>query len=288
MRTNAFAIVAVIALSLLTTTALDAQRGAPSTSAPVLKGPLRDAAEALVMLRGAEMQDSISTMEFWATGTMNAVPQGYKPGTPLLAYKITAYHGAIGYDLPGGMRVDFTRTNPNGAMPQQQIHVVAGKYAWNEAKYGMNATPAMETANDRLLQLSMTPAGVVKAARSAADKTKVSVEGGKTVLTFPVGTTVMKATLNARNLIDRVEARVNHPVLGDTVLEATYSDYGDWNEAGYKSDVMFPRHIVQKLGGLPILDLTITKTNTQNPYVVFPVPENVEKAAAERPATARP
>jgi len=282
MRTKAFAIVAVIALSLSTTIAPVAQGGAPSASAPDLKATLRNAAEALVMLRGAEMRDSISTMEFWATGTMSVVPQGYKPGTPLLAFKITAYHGAIGYDPPGGMRVDFTRTNPNGAMPQQQIHVVAGKYAWNEAKYGMNATPAMETANDRLLQLWMTPAGVVKAARNAADKTKVSVEGGKTVLTFPVGTTMVKATLNARNLIDRVEARVNHPVLGDTALEATYSDYGDWNEAGYKSDVMFPRHIVQKVGGLPMLDLTITKTNTQNPYVVFPVPDNVEKAAASR------
>jgi len=282
MRTKAWATAAVMALSLLSTPALDAQRRAAAPSAPDLKGPLRNAAEALVMLRGAEMQDSISTMEFWATGTMNVVPQGYKPGTPLLAFKITAYHGAIGYDPPGGMRVDFTRTNRDGAMPQQQIHVVAGKYAWNEAKYGMNATPAMETANDRLLQLWMTPAGVVKAAWNAADKTKVSVEGGNTVLTFPVGTTMVKATLNARNLIDRVEARVNHPVLGDTVLEASYSDYGDWNEAGYKSDVMFPRHIVQKLGGLPLLDLTITKTNTQNPYVVFPLPDNVEKAAASR------
>src|SRR5712691_4314728 len=287
MRMKGLAMVAVMALSLLTTVTLDAQRAAAAPGAPDLKSTLRNAAEALVMLRGAQLQDSISTMEFWATGTTSVIPEGYKPGAPLPAFKITAYHGAIGYDAPGGMRVDFTRTNPDGAMPQHQILVVAGKYAWNEAKYGMNATPAMETANDRLLQLWMTPAGVVKAARNAGDKTKVSVEGANTVLTFPVGTTMVKATLNARNFIDRVEARVKHPVLGDTILETTYSDYGDWNEAGYKSDVMFPRHIVQKIGGLPILNLTITKTNTQNPYVVFPVPENVEKAAAERPATPR-
>jgi len=281
------AMVAVMALSLLTTVTLDAQRAAAAPGAPDLKSTLRNAAEALVMLRGAQLQDSISTMEFWATGTTSVIPEGYKPGAPLPAFKITAYHGAIGYDPPGGMRVDFTRTNPDGATPQHQILVVAGKYAWNEARYGMDATPAMETANNRLLQLWMTPAGVVKAARNAGDKTKVSVEGANTVLTFPVGTTMVKATLNARNFIDRVEARVKHPVLGDTILETTYSDYGDWNEAGYKSDVMFPRHIVQKIGGLPILNLTITKTNTQNPYVVFPVPENVEKAAAERPATPR-
>ena len=43
-----------------------------------------------------------------------------------------------------------------------------------------------------------------------------------------------------------------------------------------KSDVQFPSHIVQKRGGTT-LDLTITKTDTNNSYVVFPVPENVEK-----------
>jgi glyoxylase-like metal-dependent hydrolase (beta-lactamase superfamily II) len=41
--------------------------------------------------------------------------------------------------------------------------------------------------------------------------------------------------------------------------------------------VLFPTHIVQKQGGLPVLDLTITRTDPNNPYVVFPVPENVEK-----------
>jgi hypothetical protein len=284
MRTKASAIVAVSALSLLITPELGAQREGAAASAPDVKAALFKAAEALVMLRGPELGDYISTMELWATGTMNVVPQGYKSGTPLPSFKITTYHAAICYDAPGGMRVDFTRTNPDGAAPLQQIQVVAGKYAWNEAKYGMDATPAMNTASDRLLQLWITPAGIVKAARAAADKTKLSQQGANTVLTFPVGTTMVKATLNGRNLIDRVEARVNHPVLGDTVLEATYSDYGDWNESGYKSDVMFPRHIVQKVGGLPILDLTITKTNTQNPYVVFPVPDNVEKTAAQQPA----
>jgi hypothetical protein len=46
---------------------------------------------------------------------------------------------------------------------------------------------------------------------------------------------------------------------------------------------MTPRHIVQKQGGVTVLDLTITKTNTYNPYVVVPVPGNVEGAATSRP-----
>ena len=49
----------------------------------------------------------------------------------------------------------------------------------------------------------------------------------------------------------------------------------DWNGADYLSDVLFPKRIVQKRGTATIMDLTVTKTNTYNPYVVMPVPANV-------------
>ena len=52
-----------------------------------------------------------------------------------------------------------------------------------------------------------------------------------------------------------------------------HSDYKDLGEI--QSDVLFPSHIIQKQGGVQVLDLTITKTDPNNPYVVFPVPENV-------------
>jgi hypothetical protein len=56
----------------------------------------------------------------------------------------------------------------------------------------------------------------------------------------------------------------------------TYEDYGDWNGADYLSDVMFPRRIIQKRGTTTIADLTVTKTNTYNPYVIMPVPDSVK------------
>ena len=173
------------------------------------------------------------------------------------------------------------------AAPQRQIQVVGGKFAWNESTPGAGltpgttATPAPGAANDRLVQLWTTPFGIVKAARAAGANTKVTAEqGGKTILTFPAVGTIVKATLNAKNLIERVEWRSDNPVLGDTVTETTYSDYADWNDPDLKSDVLFPRHIVQKQGGFPVLDLTITKTDTNNPYVVIPVPESIGNAAA--------
>ena len=105
------------------------------------------------------------------------------------------------------------------------------------------------------------------------------------MLTFPIaslGATV-KATLDAKNFITQVDA-----TMGGTAVTMNYSDYGDWNGDDYLSDVMFPRHIVQKVGGVTVLDLTVSKTNTYNPYVVMPVPDNIEKAqAAQQSAAAR-
>ena len=65
-------------------------------------------------------------------------------------------------------------------------------------------------------------------------------------------------------------------MLGDLLTETTYSDYRDLGEIA--TDVQFPSHIVQKQGSFPVLDLTITKADPNNPYIVFPVPDNVEKA----------
>jgi hypothetical protein len=57
----------------------------------------------------------------------------------------------------------------------------------------------------------------------------------------------------------------------------TYSGYGDLNEADYKSDVYTPVRIVQTLDGQQVLDLTVQKTNTHNPYILIPVPESVQR-----------
>jgi hypothetical protein len=45
--------------------------------------------------------------------------------------------------------------------------------------------------------------------------------------------------------------------------------------------VLLPRHIVAKQGGVTMVDLAITKTDTYNPYVIMPLPQNVEKAAGQ-------
>jgi len=257
---------------------------------------IKNAEYALGMIRGPQRIDAINTFEYWGTGSMYAFGQAYRPDSARPESKVM-YHASVSYAL-AAMRVDVTRSNPDGpgssqgsgglplAAPQRQIQVVSGKFAWNESVpgagfiKGTTATPTPDAVNERLLQLWMTPFGVLKMAVKAGPAAKVSTEGGATVITFPLsgaleGTNV-KVTLNAKSQPERVEVRTNNPALGNMIIETTYSDYKDLSEI--TTDVPFPSHIVQKQGGSPVLDLTVTKADTNNPYVVFPVPDNVEKA----------
>jgi glyoxylase-like metal-dependent hydrolase (beta-lactamase superfamily II) len=257
---------------------------------------------ALGVLRGTERQDSLVRAHFTATGTMGALGQPWRPEMPWPLFTLTNFKAGISYTNPIAMRLEIERTNPDGvvqgggglplAAPQKLIQVIADKYAWNETQPGVNPTPAQAAYYDRLLQFWMlTPHAAIKAARIGGISTRITSERGATVLTFPVPglpANTIKATLNAQHLVDRLETRFDNPVLGDTIFETTFSEYRDIDAArNSPSDILFPARIVQKQGGHLVLDLTITHTNTYNPYIVFPILENVEKAAAQPPAPVR-
>jgi len=271
----------------------------PVAPAQDVSATLKTAEYALGMIRGPRRIDAINTLEYWGTGHIYSLGQAYRPGGPWPPYKVST-RVSLSYAVPA-MRMDFTRDNPEGlvqggglgplAKPERQIQVVSGTSAWNESTPGAGfipgstATPASGAVRDRLLQLWTTPFGVLKAAEQAGASAKVTMEGGATVITFPLSGKLagitMKATLNAKNQVEKVETPVDDPVLGDIVIETTYSDYKDLGDI--TSDVLFPSHIVQKQGGFPVLDLTITKADLNNPYVVFPVPEAVEQAPPATP-----
>lgn len=243
----------------------------------------------LGMLRTLREVDSLMTVEFWGSGTMRDV--GAKTIGPVVQLK--SVYGQLAYDFPG-MRVEYVRSTG-----EREIQVVSGMFAWNEIdKIGGGldpawgrATPALEALSERLLRLWTTPFGVVKAARAAGEKAKVTVESGATVVTFPLAGgkpddtvymvvgdlegTPVKLTLDASYRPSRVEVRYR-----DRTYVTTYADYGDLNDADYKADIFFPARIMRTVDGQSVLDLTIQRTNTYNPYVIMPVPDSVQKVAA--------
>jgi hypothetical protein len=224
-----------------------------------LKQVLYDMADSIGMLRNATEVDRLGSMNYWATGTIASAGQ---------TCKVVDYKASVNWILKG-MRVDYKCEGS----PQRHVEVVKDNVAWNETEPGKGGTPAPAALNERALMLWTLPAGAIKAANDAGAAAKVATENGKTVVSYPIASLKadVKVTLNKDSHIEQVEAR-----MGTVTTVTTYDQYGDWNGADYLSDVMFPKHIVQKRGGMTIADLTITKTNTYNPYVIMPVPSSVK------------
>jgi len=88
----------------------------------------------------------------------------------------------------------------------------------------------------------------------------------------------LKATLDAKDLISKVEARADNPAMANLACEVEYSNYADHAEV--LTDVKSPGRIVEKRGGRTILDVAVKTWETNNPYLVFPVPPNVKAAPA--------
>lgn len=258
----------------------------PPAAVPAPGGDLKTVlytwANHMGMLRELQERDSIATLEYFATGTVNV------NGQPC---KLTKYRVEINYQMTG-MRAEFACTRPDG-QNHEEIQVVGDRWAWNEVGFpgaGLvpgkgTAVPIMDAYNERAIRLWSGPQGAVKAAVMGGANTKVGVEGGKTVVTFPipgVAGAIAKATLTSgpvnglctRNCAERVEVRQ-----GNVVTEFTYSNYADYNDPEEQLDAFFPGRITEKRGPLTLLDLTVTRTNTPNLYIVVPVPASVRKVA---------
>lgn len=266
MRISA-AITVLMVLASLTVLAQgqSAGRGAPQRGGG--RGPgtdpkavIAEMQNSLGMLRGLQEQDSVNRIEYWGTQGSASI-QGK-------TYPLEKFRVSINYSVPG-MRVDLARSGG------REIRVVADKFAWNEDTPGGRATPMPAAAGERLLDLWMTPIGFAKAAAANSGKTRVAIEGTALTVTTEAAGATLKAVLNGLYEPEHVEART-----GTSVIEYAYTEYGDLNDEA-KADVFLPKHIVQKRDGVVTLDLTIEHTNTNNPYVIMPVPANVSAAARD-------
>jgi len=278
MRRTLLAFAGAVTIGVLTASPGAQQRPAPTDSAADVKTLLFELANSMGMLRGLQQEDSILTLEHWAKGTMTVGQQ---------KFDLPEYRLSVNYSVPG-IRIDFRR-QASGGQALRQIEVVSGASAWNETERGRNATAARDRAKERLVYLWTTPMGVVKAARMAGAKATVKAAGTATVLSFPLPAPADDVTLNAtvrrdasllvpdeaalKTLVGTYVARVE--TVGPVVTDTTYAEYGDWNWDDYQADILLPRRMTRKQGDTT-LDLVTTNTNTYNPYVVMPVPENIK------------
>lgn len=251
-----------------------AGRYTPAPGAKDLKAVLFNWVWHMGMLRGPAEIEAVATLEHKASGTVQVA------GQPC---KLTAYRVSTNYQVPG-QRIQYTCARANG-QEYKAIEVVSGQFAWDEDMVGAElvagkgkATANPAALNERLIRLWASPQGAPKAAAAGGEKTTVSHDTGKAVVTFPVPGVpgaVATATLNAQYMAERVEVRQ-----GAVVTEFTYADYADYNNPLNKVDAFYPGKLVERRNGAVIRDLTTTETETGNVYVVMPVPASVRKTAA--------
>jgi glyoxylase-like metal-dependent hydrolase (beta-lactamase superfamily II) len=216
---------------------------------------------------------NLKSYELTANGMSYAVGQSEAPGAPWPRFTIKNTKRTVNYET-ASLRDETVQQRvlepprAGGAYVRGEQTVnfaVSGDHAWNTT--GDAAIPAPIALADRQFQLWATPHGIVKAAMA----NKGTVEG-RTILVSVPGRFKLKATVNDKNLITKVEGLVANPVVGDQPVEVTYSTYQDFGNG-----VMFPRVIEQTAGGFPSLALTID-TFKPNAPADIKVPDTVRQA----------
>ena len=229
----------------------------------------RAAIEAAAKALGA---GGLKSIEIQGGGTFFWAGQSYAAGTGWPQFDMRSFTRTVNYET-GALRDEMVRTRslepPKGGGPyvrgeHKAVGVLSGEHAWNVT--GDTAAPAPIALAERQFQLWSTPHGVVKAAMAG----KGTVQGRTIAFGIP-GSFKATATLDAANLVERVDGMIANPVLGDMAVTVNYSDYRDFG------GVKFPTKIRQSFGGFPALELTVTEVKP-NAAADIPVPDNVRQA----------
>jgi glyoxylase-like metal-dependent hydrolase (beta-lactamase superfamily II) len=278
-------IAAVAAVAAALATADARAQDPPSRVQRSGEASAKAAIEAAAAALGAS---GLRSIQYSGWGSDYIFGQGYDGSYPWPRFTVPAMTVAIDFTTPS-YRDDRRRAqaeNPplgGGFQPmvgeQRQIWLMSGGYAWDMA--GANAVPAaverdMRSAVEgRTTQVWLTPHGFIKAAQAgpASVRTETIRGAKKTIVSVTTPTKVtLEGTLNDRNLVERIETWTANPVLGDMKIEASFSGYKDFG------GVTFPTRIVQRSGGYPILDLTVTAV-APNAEVAIELPPAIRQVA---------
>ena len=222
--------------------------------------------------------DTVKGVQVVASGKNFSVGQNYTSSDPWPPVTVKSYNALISYET-NSARVELVR-EMGAVMPrgggapffgeQRQVQVVSGDYAWNVPPMpGAPAAPAPDAAPERMLAIWSTPTGFVKAAM--ANNATTTPNGTGTNVAFTIGGKYkMEGTINAEGQVEKVRTWIDQPIVGDMLIETTYSDYKDFG-----GGVTRPSHLVVTQDSFPSLDLTISAI-TANPTVDITVPDNVK------------
>ena len=234
------------------------------------------AQDAKTVLQAAQKaMGDVTSIQYSGTGHINSFGQAWSPTSSWPVTNLTSYTKTIDYNSKSS-KEDLIHSEPNppvkgGGRPfagdDKQVNFVSGSYAWDMPR--SNPVPQLGAAEERQLQIWLTPHGFLKAALENNATMKKGSMG--TLVEFQTGKYKVTGTLDSQNMVTKTETWLPNPVLGDMPVETTFSGYKDFN------GVKFPTTIVQQQGGSPTLELTVTSVNV-NPGLNISVPDSVKTA----------
>ncbi len=205
----------------------------------------------------------VKSIQYSGSGAVFTLGQSVSADSPWPRVEVKSFTRTVDYDKQA------TRNEGIAAQGPVPAQFLVGDKAWGQA--GGNITPASPTVTaERQLQIWLTPHGFLKGA--LVNKARVK-RGKLTTATFTTpGKHKVTGTISSDHLVEKIESWLDNPVLGDMLVETTYSGYRDFG--GFK----FPTKMVQKQGGFPVFELTVAEAKANVPLDVT-VPDSVRQAA---------
>jgi glyoxylase-like metal-dependent hydrolase (beta-lactamase superfamily II) len=202
------------------------------TAGPAAAQDARNALQAAATAMGVTNMNSI---QFSGTGWQGAVGQNFAPDVDWPRTDLASYTQTIDFATMSS-KVEMVRQQGNnpgrggGGVPvqgqQRIINFVSGSYAWN--MNGNTVTPALAAAEQRQIDIYLTPWGFIKGAMANNPTAITRNEYGErvTVVSFvALGKYRINGTINSQNVIQRVQSWLPSPVVGDMYIETVYSNY---------------------------------------------------------------
>jgi glyoxylase-like metal-dependent hydrolase (beta-lactamase superfamily II) len=197
--------------------------------------------------------EGLATIQYSGPGSEFSFGQAFDPKLAWPAWRNKTYTRTLDFETPA-FRIDRVAEPPD---PQRQ---------GGGLQPGPTQTVVVNqnTAWAQQLPLWTSPQGFLRAAAAGNPTVATQSVGGRTfrVVRFVgSGKAEVRGFINDQNMVERVETTFDNAMLGDTPHEAVYSDYKDFG------GVRFPTRIVERQGGHPTLDMTVTDVKA-NPGAV--------------------
>jgi glyoxylase-like metal-dependent hydrolase (beta-lactamase superfamily II) len=201
--------------------------------------------------------DTLTSIYYYGTAANGNLGQNNNANQPWPMTPLNDYRRAIDFSQPASRATALTMA----------VSVVTSQL--EPGVFNQNITPA-NMAWAQQLEIFITPWGFLKGAAANNATVKAQTVGGRRydVVTWtspiksPSGASYrLVGYVGSNNLVDRVQTWLEHPIFGDMLVEAEYTNYRDNNGLKY------PATIVQKRGGWPTFQAQILAANA-NPSTI--------------------